>query len=89
MNMLSWLERGLPPRGRADKADDPRNHGISCRANSSKGADRGEAKEWVDRVRAARGAGDAARALRRRHARPRELHIFRRPVVQEQRKTVP
>ena len=50
--MLSWLERGLPPEIDADELTDSSEITEFLVAPlPPKGADRGEAKEWVDRVR--------------------------------------
>jgi len=80
--LLSWLERGLPPEAGAD-ADADESDAITeflVAPLPPKGADRGAAKAWVDRVRREREQQEARRILYVAATRAREeLHIFARP----------
>ncbi|MGB6691397.1 MAG: UvrD-helicase domain-containing protein, partial [Terracidiphilus sp.] len=50
-DLLSWLERGIAPEGGSDRPDDAGEITEFLIAPlQSRGADRGEAKAWVDRV---------------------------------------
>jgi ATP-dependent exoDNAse (exonuclease V) beta subunit len=80
--LLSWLERGLPPGSDADgDADEPDAITEFLIAPlPPKGADRGAAKSWVDRVRREREQHEARRILYVAATRAREeLHLFARP----------
>ena len=74
--LLSWLERGLSP-----EANEPGEVTEFLVAPlPPKGADRGAAKAWVDRVRHEREQHEARRVLYVAATRAREeLHIFARP----------
>jgi ATP-dependent exoDNAse (exonuclease V) beta subunit len=74
--MLSWLERGLV------NSDDPGEITEFLIAPlQSKGADRGKAKEWVDRVCRDRETQEDKRILYVAATRAREeLHLFANPV---------
>ena len=79
--MLSWLERGLPPER---DPSNPEGAGeiteFLVAPFQSKGADRGAAKKWVDRVRREREKQEARRLLYVAATRAREeLHFFARP----------
>jgi ATP-dependent exoDNAse (exonuclease V) beta subunit len=79
--MLSWLERGLPPER---DPSNPEGFGeiteFLVAPFQSKGADRGAAKKWVDRVRREREKQEARRLLYVAATRARdELHFFARP----------
>jgi ATP-dependent helicase/nuclease subunit A len=73
--MLSWLERGLPqPDGSGEITE------FLVAPFQPKGADRGKAKEWVDRVYRQREAQEDRRILYVAATRAREeLHLFARP----------
>jgi ATP-dependent exoDNAse (exonuclease V) beta subunit len=74
--MLSWLERGLL---RPDESGEITEFLIA--PLQSKGADRGKAKEWVDRVCRERETQEDQRILYVAATRARdELHLFARPV---------
>jgi ATP-dependent exoDNAse (exonuclease V) beta subunit len=80
--LLSWLERGLPP----DKADfqpdgSPEITEFLIAPLQSKGADRGSAKLWVDRVYRERESQEMRRLLYVAATRARnELHFFAQPA---------
>jgi ATP-dependent helicase/nuclease subunit A len=79
--LLSWLERGLPPDA---EAADPQTTGeiteFLVAPFQRKGAERGKAKRWVDRVRRDRESQEARRLLYVAATRAREeLHLFARP----------
>ncbi len=79
--LLSWLERGLPSD--ADESG-PERHGeiteFLVAPLQSKGADRGAARKWVDRVRRERETQETRRILYVSTTRARdELHFFARP----------
>jgi len=76
--MLSWLERGLPPEIVANEGD---NSGevteFLIAPFSPKGSDRSEAKKWVDDLRRAREKQEERRLLYVAATRAREeLHLF-------------
>jgi ATP-dependent helicase/nuclease subunit A len=76
--MLSWLERGLPPEIEANGGD---NSGevteFLIAPFSPKGSDRSEAKKWVDDLRRAREKQEERRLLYVAATRAREeLHLF-------------
>jgi ATP-dependent helicase/nuclease subunit A len=78
--MLSWLERGLPPEIAANEGD---NSGevteFLIAPFSPKGSDRSEAKKWVDDLRRAREKQEERRLLYVAATRAREeLHLFAR-----------
>jgi ATP-dependent exoDNAse (exonuclease V) beta subunit len=79
--LLSWLERGLPPD--AEPADLETASEITeflVAPLQRKGADSGKAKQWVDRVRRDRESQEARRLLYVAATRAREeLHLFARP----------
>lgn len=79
--LLSWFERGLPPE---DESADPETAGeiteFLVAPFQQKGADSGNAKKWVDRVRRDRESQEARRLLYVAATRAREeLHLFARP----------
>jgi ATP-dependent exoDNAse (exonuclease V) beta subunit len=75
-NMLSWLERGLE---RPDDSGEITEFLIA--PFQRKGADRGTAKQWVDRVYRQREAQEDRRILYVAATRAREeLHLFARPA---------
>ena len=78
--MLSWLERGLPPEIAANEGE---NSGevteFLIAPFSPKGSDRSEAKKWVDDLRRAREKQEERRLLYVAATRAREeLHFFAR-----------
>jgi ATP-dependent exoDNAse (exonuclease V) beta subunit len=74
-SLLSWLERGVPPD--TGNAEDVTEFLIA--PVQSKGADRGAAKQWVDRTRSEREAQEVRRLLYVAATRARqELHLFAR-----------
>ncbi len=78
--MLSWLERGLPPEIAPNDGD---NSGevteFLIAPFSPKGSDRSEAKKWVDDLRRAREKQEERRLLYVAATRAREeLHLFAR-----------
>jgi len=74
--LLSWLERGL---AHPDESGDITEFLIA--PLQSKGADRGKAKEWVDRVYRQRESQEDRRILYVAATRAREeLHLFARPA---------
>jgi ATP-dependent helicase/nuclease subunit A len=78
--MLSWLERGLPPEIAANEGN---NSGevteFLIAPFSPKGSDRSEAKKWVDDLRRAREKQEERRLLYVAATRAREeLHLFAR-----------
>ena len=76
--LLSWLERGLPPGADDDEPDAITEFLVA--PLPSKGTDRGAAKAWVDRVRHGREEQETRRVLYVAATRAREeLHIFARP----------
>ena len=76
--LLSWLERGLPPEAYADESEAITEFLVA--PLPAKGADRSAAKSWVDRVRREREQLEARRVLYVAATRAREeLHIFARP----------
>jgi ATP-dependent helicase/nuclease subunit A len=74
--MLSWLERGLAqPDGSGEITE------FLIAPFQPKGADRGKAKEWVDRVYRERESQEDRRILYVAATRAREeLHLFARPA---------
>jgi ATP-dependent helicase/nuclease subunit A len=81
LDLLSWLERGLPPEPDANGPDDSnRITEFLVAPLPPKGADRGAAKKWVDRVRSDREKQETRRILYVAATRAREeLHLFARP----------
>lgn len=79
--MLSWLERGLPPdetRGDAEEASAITEFLVA--PLQPKGKESGKAKKWVDRVRQERERQEMRRLLYVAATRAREkLHFFARP----------
>jgi len=81
LELLSWLERGLPPESQTNA---PGESGAITEflvaPFQSKGADRGEVKKWVDRERRAREKQETRRLFYVAATRAREeLHLFARP----------
>jgi len=79
--LLSWLERGLPPDA---ESEDTETAGeiteFLVAPLQRKGSDSGKAKQWVDRVRRERESQEARRLLYVAATRAREeLHLFARP----------
>jgi ATP-dependent exoDNAse (exonuclease V) beta subunit len=83
--LLSWLERGLPPEETADQADASEEITEFLVAPlQSKGAERGTAKQWVDRVYRERESQEMRRILYVAATRARdELHFFARPACKQ------
>jgi len=85
LKMLSWLERGLPPDESADPFDP--QHEITeflIAPLQTKGADKGAAKQWVDRIYRDRESQETRRILYVAATRAREeLHIFAQPAVKQ------
>ncbi|MGD0739252.1 MAG: UvrD-helicase domain-containing protein [Terracidiphilus sp.] len=76
--LLSWLERGLPPEANATEPEEITEFLVAPIA--AKGTDRSAAKGWVDRVRHEREKQEARRVLYVAATRAREeLHLFARP----------
>ncbi len=87
LELLSWLERGLPPELEASEPDES---GVITEflvaPVQSKGADRGEAKKWVDRERRKREKQEMRRLLYVAATRAREeLHLFARPAYKTEK----
>jgi ATP-dependent exoDNAse (exonuclease V) beta subunit len=79
--LLSWLERGLPPGADSDAGESDAITEFLVAPMPPKGADRGAAKAWVDRVRRKREQHEARRILYVAGTRAREeLHVFARPA---------
>jgi len=77
--MLSWLERGLP---RPDASGEITEFLIA--PIQPKRADKGQAKQWVDRVYSARESQETRRILYVAATRAREeLHLFARPSYKD------
>ena len=75
-NMLSWLERGLEQPDDSGEITE-----FLIAPFQRKGADRGTAKQWVDRVYRQREAQEDRRILYVAATRAREeLHLFARPA---------
>jgi ATP-dependent helicase/nuclease subunit A len=73
--MLSWLERGLTDPDHSQEVTE-----FLVAPMQSKGADRGSAKQWVDRVYRERETQEMRRILYVALTRAREeLHLFARP----------
>ena len=81
--LLSWLERGIAPGN--DEAGEPGEITEFLVAPlQAKRADRGKAKEWVDRVYRERESQEMRRILYVAATRAREeLHLFARPAYKE------
>jgi ATP-dependent exoDNAse (exonuclease V) beta subunit len=78
--LLSWLERGLPPDADADDDESDAITEFLVAPLPAKGTDRSAAKSWVDRVRHEREQQETRRILYVAATRAREeLHIFARP----------
>jgi len=78
--LLSWLERGL---AQPDESGDITEFLVA--PIQSKGAGRGKAKEWVDRVCRKREAQESRRILYVAATRAREeLHLFARPAYKDE-----
>jgi ATP-dependent exoDNAse (exonuclease V) beta subunit len=81
--MLTWLERGLE-RGLAESGESDEITEFLIAPLQPKGADRGNAKEWVDRVYRERESQETRRVLYVAATRAREeLHLFARPACKE------
>jgi ATP-dependent helicase/nuclease subunit A len=80
-DLLSWLERGLPPVSNADSANDSAEITEFLVAPlPPKGAEGGAAKKWVDSVRRDRESQEDQRILYVAATRARnELHLFAQP----------
>jgi ATP-dependent exoDNAse (exonuclease V) beta subunit len=77
-NLLSWLERGVPPDSTNDAEDISE---FLVAPLQSKGTRRGRNQSWVDRVKWIREAQETRRLLYVAATRAREeLHIFARPT---------
>lgn len=77
--MLTWLERGLE-----EPAESGHITEFLIAPLQPKGADRGKAKEWVDRVYRERERQERARILYVAATRAREeLHLFARPAFND------
>jgi len=82
--MLSWLERGLE-RGLPEPGDSGEITEFLIAPLQPKGADRGKAKAWVDRVYRERESQETRRILYVAATRAREeLHLFARPACKEE-----
>jgi ATP-dependent exoDNAse (exonuclease V) beta subunit len=79
--MLSWLERGLPPDSDSDSTDqDAAITEFLVAPFQQKGSDRGKAREWVEAQRRKRELQEARRLLYVACTRARdELHLYARP----------
>jgi ATP-dependent exoDNAse (exonuclease V) beta subunit len=78
IRLLSWLERGIRPDDQDEEVEEITEFLIA--PLQSKGADRGEAKRWVDAVRRERESQEMRRLLYVAATRAREeLHFFARP----------
>ncbi len=78
--MLSWLERGLAEPDESGEITE-----FLIAPFQRKGADRGKAKEWVDRVYREREVQETRRILYVAATRAREeLHLFARPACKEE-----
>ncbi len=84
IEMLSWLERGLPPELSPQRPRRvQRDHRISHCPAPVEGRRKQRSQEvGRSRPRQSREAGDAPHPLRRRHARPRGASSVRAPHVQ-------
>jgi ATP-dependent exoDNAse (exonuclease V) beta subunit len=79
--MLSWLERGLTAPSESGAVTE-----FLVAPMQPKGADRGRAKEWVDRVYSERESQETRRILYVAATRAREeLHLFARPAYKHDR----
>jgi ATP-dependent exoDNAse (exonuclease V) beta subunit len=79
--MLTWLERGLLSPDDAPRDDSAEITEFLIAPLQSKGADRGSAKAWVDRVYKERESQEDRRILYVAATRAREqLHLFARPA---------
>jgi ATP-dependent exoDNAse (exonuclease V) beta subunit len=78
--MLSWLERGLPEPDDSGEITE-----FLIAPFQRKGAERGSAKAWVDRVYRERESQEMRRILYVAATRAREeLHLFARPACKEE-----
>ena len=78
--MLSWLERGLAEPDESGEITE-----FLIAPFQRKGADRGKAKEWVDRVYRERESQETRRILYVAATRAREeLHLFARPACKQE-----
>lgn len=80
-DLLSWLERGVAPnRDESNRADAGEITEFLIAPLQARGADRGDAKGWVDRIRREREAQEDRRILYVAATRAREqLHFFALP----------
>ncbi len=87
LELLSWLERGLPPEvGTSDTDESGEITEFLVAPFQSKGADRGEAKKWVDNERRQREKQETRRLLYVAATRAREeLHLFARPEYKKEK----
>ena len=77
--LLSWLERGLDAPGEGEEITE-----FLVAPIQPRGADRGKAKEWVDRERKNREIQEMRRLLYVAATRAREeLHLFARPEYKQ------
>jgi ATP-dependent helicase/nuclease subunit A len=87
LKMLSWLERGIATQDDAEEptaAEDITEFLVA--PLQSKGADRGSAKAWVDRMYRDREKQEMRRLLYVAATRARdELHLFARPACKQDR----
>jgi ATP-dependent exoDNAse (exonuclease V) beta subunit len=85
--LISWLERGRAPQLEdTDVEQDLEITEFLVAPLQSKGADRGEAKKWVDGVRREREKQEMRRLLYVAATRAREaLHIFARPEFKSEK----
>ena len=82
--MLSWLERGLPPAAGAAGTDEITEFLVA--PFPPRGADRSSTKAWVDRVRRERERQEMRRILYVAATRAREeLHLFARPAYRTEK----
>jgi ATP-dependent exoDNAse (exonuclease V) beta subunit len=78
-DLLAWLERGLAESGDSGEITE-----FLVAPIQSKGADRGQAKAWIDRIRCERDLQEARRILYVAATRAREeLHLFARPEYKD------
>ncbi len=79
--LLSWLERGLAEPGESGDVTE-----FLVAPMQPKGAERGRAKEWVDRIYSERESQETRRILYVAATRAREeLHFFARPAYKGER----
>ena len=83
--LLSWLERGLPPKkSHIDRMTPAEVTEFLVAPLQAKGSDRGATKQWVDRVYRQREMQETRRILYVAATRARdELHLFVRPACKQ------